>query len=32
MHKNGYTTAQIAKIVEVSESEVEAVIRENKIV
>lgn len=32
MHKNGYTTAQIAEIVEVSESEVEAVIRENKIV
>ena len=32
MHKNGYTTAQIAEIVEVNESEVEAVIRENKIV
>lgn len=32
MHKKGYTTAQIAEIVEVSESDVEAVIRENKIV
>ena len=32
MHKNGYTAAQIAEIVEVSESEVEAVIKECKIV
>ena len=32
MHKKGYTTAQIAEIVEVSESEVEAVIRESKTV
>ena len=32
MHKKGYTTAQIAEIVEVSESEVEAVIKECKIV
>ena len=32
MHKNGYTAAQIAEIVEVRESEVEAVIKECKIV
>ena len=32
MHKKGYTTAQIAEIVEVSEAEVEAVIKECKIV
>lgn len=32
MHKNGYTAAQIAEIVEVSELEVEAVIKECKIV
>ena len=30
MHKKGYTTAQIAEIVEVSEAEVEAVIKECK--
>lgn len=32
MHKKGYTTAQIAEIVEVSEPEVESVIKEFKIV
>ena len=32
MHKNGYTAAQIAEIVEVSESEFEAVIMECNIV
>lgn len=30
MHKKGYTTAQIAEIVELSESEIEAVINESK--